>query len=82
MRQMTALDAADTIAVADRLGSVGLPARVVWGEADQFQKVAYGERLAGDLGTQLRRIPGGKHFVPEDHPDAIAEAVNAVLEGT
>lgn len=68
MRQMNALDAADTIAVADRLPTLGLPARVVWGEADQFQELRYGVRLARDLGADLRRIPGGKHFVPEDHP--------------
>jgi pimeloyl-ACP methyl ester carboxylesterase len=52
---------------------------VVWGEADQFQKIEYGERLARDLGAELHRIPGGKHFVPEDHPEAIAEAVNTLL---
>lgn len=78
MRQMVALDAADTIAVADRLPSLGLPARVVWGVADQFQRIRYGERLADELGAELRRIPGGKHFVPEDHPEEIAEAINAL----
>lgn len=45
-----------------------LPARVVWGAADQFQKLHYGERLARDLDAPLRRIDGGKHFTPEDHP--------------
>lgn len=79
MRQVTALDAQDTIAVADRLPSLGLPARVVWGEADQFQKVDYGERLAADLGTELTRIPGGRHFTPEDHPEEVAAAVNHLL---
>jgi pimeloyl-ACP methyl ester carboxylesterase len=79
MRQVTSLDVNDTIAVADRLPSLGLPARVVWGEADQFQKVAYGERLAADLGTQLVRIAGGKHFTPEDHPEEIARAINDLL---
>ncbi len=79
MRQMSALDVADTLAVSDRLASLGLPARVVWGEADQFQKIEYGERLARDLGAELHRIPGGKHFVPEDHPEAIAEVVNTLV---
>lgn len=46
---------------------------------DQFQKVRFGERLATDLGTDLRRIPGGKHFTPKDHPHVVAEAVNQVL---
>jgi pimeloyl-ACP methyl ester carboxylesterase len=79
MRQVRPLDPGDTLAVADRLPSLDMPVRVVWGEADQFQKVEYGERLARDLGTSLTRIPGGKHFTPEDHPEAVAEAVNALV---
>jgi pimeloyl-ACP methyl ester carboxylesterase len=79
MRQVTSLCVHDTLAVADRLPSLGIPAKVVWGEADQFQKVAYGRRLAADLGTDLSTITGGKHFTPEDHPDALAQAINELL---
>jgi pimeloyl-ACP methyl ester carboxylesterase len=79
MRQVSALDVRDTLAVADRLPGLGLPARVVWGAADQFQKVAYGRRLAAALGTELQAIRGGKHFTPEDHPDAVAASVNDLL---
>jgi pimeloyl-ACP methyl ester carboxylesterase len=79
MRQVSALDAGDTMAVEGRLPSLGLPARVVWGTADRFQKVEYGERLAADLGTTLTRIEGGKHFTPEDHPDVVAAAINDLL---
>ncbi|TFV59561.1 alpha/beta fold hydrolase [Geodermatophilus sp. DF01-2] len=79
MRQVSSLRVEDTLAISDRLPSLGLPARVVWGEADGFQKVGYGERLARDLGTTLRRIPGGRHFTPEDHPDVIAAAVDELL---
>ena len=80
MRQVAALDASDTLAIVNRLSSIGLPARVVWGEADRFQKLKYGERLAADLGADLTRLPGGKHFTPEDHPEAIADAVNDLLD--
>ncbi len=79
IRQVEPLDAADTLAIADRLPSLGLPARVVWGEADQFQKVSYGGRLARDLGTEVVRIPGGRHFTPEDHPGVVADAINGLL---
>ncbi len=79
MRQVSALRVKDTIAVADQLPSLGLPARVVWGEADQFQKVQYGRRLAADLGTTLQPIAGGRHFTPEDHPEIVAAAVNELL---
>ena len=79
MRQVSSLDVNDTIAVADRLPQLGLPARVVWGAADQFQKIRYGERLAHDLDASLTRIDDGKHFTPEDHPDEVARAVNELL---
>jgi pimeloyl-ACP methyl ester carboxylesterase len=79
VRQVSALNVRDTLAVGDQLASLGLPARVVWGTADQFQKLHYGERLAADLGTALTRIEGGKHFTPEDHPDIIAAATNELL---
>ena len=79
MAQLTSLDARDTLSFADRLPDLRLPARVVWGAADPFQKLGFGERLAADLGTEVRRIPAGSHFTPEDHPDVVAEAINELL---
>ena len=78
VRQVQALDVEDTMAVADRLPGLDIPARIVWGDADQFQKVEYGERLARDLRAPLHRIPGGKHFMPEDHPDIVAAETKAL----
>jgi pimeloyl-ACP methyl ester carboxylesterase len=80
MRQVGALHVEDTAAISDLLPSLGLPARVVWGDADPFQKIGYGRRLAADLGTTLHPIPGGKHFTPEDHPDRIAAAINELVD--
>jgi pimeloyl-ACP methyl ester carboxylesterase len=76
---LTPPTARPTLAVSDRVRDLDVPARVVWGAADQFQKIAYGERLAWDLRADLDRIEGGKHFVPEDHPERIAEAIHAVV---
>ena len=78
-RQVRSLDVQDTLRIASRLPDLHVPARVVWGAADQFLPLRYGQRLARDLGTEVRPIEGGKHFVPEDHPDEVAEAVGAVL---
>ena len=80
-RQVSWLHARDTLAVADRIRELDVPARIVWGAADPFQKVAYGQRFAWDLRAPLDRIEGGRHFTPEDHPDRIADAVRAVLRG-
>lgn len=81
VRQMRALDTRDTLAVQDQIPTLReLPARVVWGAADPFQKLRYGEKLARDLSCPIDRIEGGKHFVPEDHPDRIARAIAQVLD--
>jgi pimeloyl-ACP methyl ester carboxylesterase len=77
--QVRALHTQDTLVIAEALKDLELPARLVWGAADQFQKVGYGERLARDLRAPLDRIEGGKHFVPEDHADRVAAAINSVL---
>jgi pimeloyl-ACP methyl ester carboxylesterase len=78
-RQVAALDVRDTLAVQDALPSLRVPARVVWGVADPFQKIVYGERFARDLGTTVRRIEAGRHFTPEDHPDVIAAAIRDLV---
>lgn len=79
VRQVRSLNVRDTLAVQNALPHLKVPARVVWGAADQFQKVRYGERFSRDLGTALQRIEGGKHFTPEDHPEVIAEALNDLV---
>lgn len=80
VRQLHSLDVRDTLAVADRLPSLGVPARLAWGAADPFQKILYGERFARDFGAPLRRIEGGRHFTPEDYPEVIAEEIGTLLK--
>ena len=79
VRQIRSLHVDDTLAVADDLKRLRVPAGLVWGAADQFQKIGYGERFASDLSAPLHRIPSGKHFTPEDHPDAVATGIGQVL---
>ncbi len=78
VRQVRSLRTADTLAVADNLVTLRVPARVVWGAADRFQKLRYGERLAADLAAPLVRLDAARHFVPEDHPEPVATAVAEV----
>ena len=80
VRQVRSLDVRDTLAVRGPLRRLQIPARVVWGAADQFQKVHYGERFARDLGTELRRIEGGKHWTPEDHAGEVTAAINELVQ--
>ncbi len=79
IRQVDALDVQDTLAIADALPGLGVPARIVWGASDPFQKIEYGERFAADLKAPLRRIEGGLHFTPEDHAEIVAQEINLLL---
>lgn len=79
VRQMASLRTEDTLAIADRLSTLSVPARIVWGTGDKFQPVHYGDLLASDFGVRVDRIEGARHFTPEDHPDRVAAAVNEVL---
>lgn len=81
VRQIRSLDVQDTRAVSDQLFRLqGVPARVVWGAADQFQKLEYGERFARDLGATLKIIENGRHFTPEDHADVIAAELQTLIK--
>jgi pimeloyl-ACP methyl ester carboxylesterase len=80
IRQIEALDVNDTLSIASALPSLRVPARIVWGVKDQFQKLKYGERFARDLNAPLYRIEEGLHFTPEDHPEVIAEQLNLLIE--
>jgi pimeloyl-ACP methyl ester carboxylesterase len=82
MRQVRSLNVQHTLAVADRIPSLNVPARLIWGAADRFQKIGYGYRLAYELGASMERLEKGKHFVPEDHPEPVARAVNGLLGQT
>lgn len=80
IRQVRSLNVNDTLSIASRIPDLDVPARLVWGAADPFQKIGYGYRLAYELKAPIDRVEGGKHFVPEDHPERVAGAVNALLE--
>lgn len=79
MLQICSLDARETLAVADALKNVRVPARIVWGAADPWLSVRWGEQLARDLDAPLQILPRARHFTPEDHPETIAEAINALV---
>lgn len=79
IRQIEWLDVSDTLAIERSVSELAIPARIVWGAADGFLTIDYAERFASDLRAPLRRIPGGKHFTPEDHPDIIAKEISALV---
>jgi haloalkane dehalogenase len=65
-----------------RLGALGVPTLLLWGEDDPFAPVAGAYRLAGEIpGATVDVVRGAGHFVWEDAPERTAEALVAFLEG-
>lgn len=52
-----------------------VPAVVVWGELDRVTPFHLAERVAHDLDARLVAVPGVGHFVHEEAPQALADAV-------
>lgn len=52
-----------------------VPATVVWGEEDPVTPFHLAPRVAHDLDATLVPIAGAGHFVHEEHPRAVAQAV-------
>jgi pimeloyl-ACP methyl ester carboxylesterase len=76
VRHIRALDASETAALAPRLGEIACPTAVLWGGQDPFLPVALGRRLADAIpGATLDVVPGARHFLPEDAPRQVADAL-------
>jgi pimeloyl-ACP methyl ester carboxylesterase len=80
MQHLRALDAGETRALAERLGEIAIPTSVIWGANDSFLPVRLGRRLAAAIpGATLTIVPGARHFLPEDAPRPLADAIATLL---
>jgi pimeloyl-ACP methyl ester carboxylesterase len=63
-----------------RLGRIGVPTLVVWGEADGIVTPAYGEAYRALIpGATLRVIPAAGHYPHLERPDAFLGAIGEFL---
>jgi len=61
---------------AGRIGTLGLPALILWGENDEFAKVTMAERFQSELpGSELVVLPDAGHFVWDDRPGEASAAL-------
>jgi hypothetical protein len=68
--------------IEPRLGSIGVPVLVVWGEEDGWLDPWQASRLQQEVpGSQLRLIPRAGHFVQEDAPEEGAEVLVGFFYG-
>ncbi len=65
---------------ASRFGQFTGPVRVLWGEADPFFRTELGRRLSEAFqGGSLAMVPGGRTFLPLDHPGEVAQEITATI---
>lgn len=80
VRHIAALDPRETAALAPRLRDIAVPTSVVWGMQDPFLPLSLGRRLAGAIpGATFDVVPGARHFLPEDAPRQVADALAALF---
>ena len=65
---------------AGRFGQFTGPVRILWGDGDRFFKPRLGRQLseAFPRGT-FTAVPGGRTFLPLDHPDLVASEIMAAM---
>lgn len=81
--QVEAVQHTDTREAVERLGEIGVPTLVLWGEEDRWLTPDTADRLAEAIpGARRQLVPGGGHFLPEDRPHEVAAAIAALATGT
>jgi pimeloyl-ACP methyl ester carboxylesterase len=80
LAHLTALNDAETMAVAGRLKDVVSPTAIVWGERDPFLPVELAHRLHGAIPrSTIEIVPEARHFLPEESPHVVAAAIARLL---
>lgn len=81
-RQVAQFDERHTREIEPRYGEIDTPTLVLWGEQDGWLAPDIGRRLAGAIpGARFELIAGGGHFLPEDQPGPVADALAAFFAG-
>jgi pimeloyl-ACP methyl ester carboxylesterase len=79
-RFFSSVDKRYTLRAATKLRDLGIPALIVWGDADRFFTIEDGRRLAELIpDSRIVEIPGGKTFLPLDDPQGVAAAIGSFV---
>jgi len=81
-RQVAQFDERYTREIEPRYAEISTPTLVLWGEQDGWLVPEFGRRLADAIpGARLMPIPDAGHFLPEDQPGRVAEALASFFAG-
>lgn len=81
LRNASALNANQTMALVDRHSSISVPTLVLWAMDDPWQKSEDGMRLASEIPTaRFQAIEGASHWLQQDTPEQFTNALLAFLK--
>ncbi len=76
LRNASALNANQTMALVDRHGDIAAPTLVLWGMDDPWQKAGDGRQLASEIpGARFQGIEGASHWIQQDAPEQFSQAL-------
>ncbi|MEM9567909.1 MAG: alpha/beta fold hydrolase [Cyanobacteria bacterium P01_E01_bin.34] len=76
LRNASALNANQTMALVDRHSNISAPTMVLWGMDDPWQKSEDGQLLASEIpGAIFKPIEGASHWIQQDAPAAFTSAI-------
>lgn len=76
LRNASALNANQTMALVDRHSDIAAPTLVLWGMDDPWQKAEDGRQLASEIpGAQFQAIEGASHWIQQDAPEQFSQAL-------
>jgi pimeloyl-ACP methyl ester carboxylesterase len=76
LRNASALNANQTMALVDRHGDISAPTMVLWAIDDPWQKSEDGRQLVREIpGAIFRAINGASHWVQQDAPEEFTAAL-------
>lgn len=74
--QVQYFDERDTADVVEKLGTVKVPVQIVWGADDEWLDRSFADDLAHRIpGARATLVPGAGHFLTEDEPALVAQAL-------
>ena len=76
LRNASALNANQTMALVDRHGTISAPTLVLWGMDDPWQKAEDGQQLASEIpGAVFQPIENASHWIQQDAPTEFTDAI-------
>lgn len=81
LRNASALNANQTMALVDRHGSIEAPTLVLWGMDDPWQKHEDGQQLAAEIpGASFHAVNQASHWIQQDAPDIFSKELLTFLD--